>query len=189
MEELEAKLSQFVVAASVCQVDHRALADDIDSSRDTANKLTKKLEPGHRSADPFLPWFYAFLKEWNRRCFARCLASAENRSLKTDREWSLWFGGFEVLWTIGCDITRITRFNEMREGLSKTVAAERPSEADTAEIWRWHNQDEERLDEAARRMVALYQEDQKKAFAQTMVQPKKHNSTSVTGRLRRLMFK
>jgi len=166
MEQLQKNTKGLEYIAGLCKVNPDEVIDDIADSMETANKLTKSLHSKDKTKDPYLQWWAIFLEEWGGKCFRRCLANVETK--ETTREWALWFGGFEALWIVGRDMVRITRLNDLKEGISKFIARESPSEGDIEEIWRWHNENTSQLDEAVTKMIDLFKEKQRQAFAQTL---------------------
>lgn len=84
-------------------------------SIETTNKLAKSLHSKDKTKDAYLQWWSIFLEEWIGKCFRRCIANVETK--ETTREWALWFGGFEALWVVGCNMVRITRLNDLKEGI------------------------------------------------------------------------
>lgn len=187
MEQLEKKVRELKVVARMCNINPEELLEDIAISIEKANKSAKQLNPQDETKDPYLQWWGYFLREWNGKCFRRCLTNAEIHSLKTIREWSLWFGRFEALCMIGCDMTRITRLNDLKEAIAKVIAHHSPSETELKAIWRWHNESTNQLDEAVLKMIDLSKERQRRAFAQTLRELREYDEASLLGELKRLM--
>ena len=187
METLEKKTRQFEAITAMCKVNVDEALEDIASSVEIANKPTESLQSQDKTKDPYLQWWDIFLKEWNDKCFRRCLANAETQSLKSIRDWELWFGRFNALWVWGCDMVRITRLNDLKETISRVIARESPSKSDIEEIWRWHNESTKRLDEAVVKMIDLCKQKQIQAFAQTLKELREFDKDSLLGKLKRLI--
>ena len=138
MEQLKKKARQLEVAAAVCKVNAEEMLEDIAVSVETTNKLTESLHSQEETTNPYLQWWDVFLKEWSYKCSIRWLRKYGD-SKDYQRMQNLWFG-FEILWVVGCDMVRITRLNELREGISGVIVRESPSKTDIEKIWRWHDE-------------------------------------------------
>lgn len=185
VEQLKKKTREFEVVAAMCKVNAEEVLEDMAVSIETTNKLTKSLHFEDETKDPYLQWWSTFLEEWRSKCFRRCLANVETQ--ETNREWALWFGGFEALWVAGCDMVRISRLNDLREGISKVIARESPSESDIEEIWRWHNKSTKELDKAVLKMINLFKEKQRQAFAQVLKELREYDKASLLEKLKRFL--
>jgi len=185
-EQLKKKVTHLEIVAEVCEVNAEEVLEDIAVSVETTNKLTKSLHSQDETKDPYLQWWATFLEEWGGKCFRRCLAKCGN-SKDYQGMLNLWLGGFEVLWMVGCDMVRIIRLNDLREGITRVIARETPSKTDMEQIWRWHNESTNQLDEAVSKMIDLFGEKQRQAIAQTLKELKEYDEASLLGKLKRLM--
>ncbi len=185
MEQLKKKARELEVMATVCKVNAEEVLEDIAVSVETTNKLMESLNSQDETKDPYLQWWATFLEEWSGKCFRRFLGK-HGDSKDYERMQNLWFG-FEILWVVGCDMVRITRLNELREGISAVIARESPSKTDIEKIWRWHDESTNQLDEAVSKMVDLFKEKQRQAITQILKELREYDEASLLGKLKRLM--
>ena len=185
MEQLKKKTRDLEVAAALCKVNADEVLEDIAVSMETTNKLTKSLRSRDETIDPYLQWWDVFLKEWNHKCFARWL-SKYGDAKEYQIMQNIWFI-FQILWSVGCDMVRITRLNELKDGISKVIARESPSKTDVEEIWRWHNESTNQLDETVLKMIDLFKEKQRRAITQTLEELGEYDKASLLGKLKRLI--
>ena len=125
------------------------------------------------------------MKEWSYKCFGRWLDQYGD-SKDYQRMQNSWFG-FEILWVTGCEIVRITRLNDLREGISKVIARHSPSKTEIEAIWRWHNESTNQLDETVLKMIELFKEKQRQAITQTLKELSEYDKASLLGKLKRLI--
>lgn len=185
-EQLKKKTRDLEVMAAVCKVNPEEALEDIAVSVETTNnKFAESLRPQDETKDPYLGWWAIFLEEWSYKCAARWLGKYRD-SKDYERMQNLWFG-FEILWVIGCNMVRITRLNELGEGISAVIVRESPSKTDIEKIWRWHDESTNQLDEPVSKMVDLFKEKQRQAITQILKELREYDEASLLGKLKRLI--
>ena len=181
VEQKKKKVRELEVVAAMCKVNAEEVLEDIAVSMEKTNKITASLHSNDKTVDAYLLWWDGFLKEWSHKCFVRWISkhgdSKDYELMKN--EWYI----FEILWVVGCDMVRITRLNELRDGISGIIARESPSKDDENAIWKWINS----FDETALKAIDLFKGKQRQAFEQVFEELKDYDKASLIGKLRRLL--
>ena len=180
-EQLKKKARELEVIAAMCKVDAEEVLEDIAVSMENTNKLTASLHSEDENVDPYLQWWDAFLREWSHKCFVRWI-SKHGDSKDYQLMKNSWYV-FEILWVVGCDMVRITRVNELRDGISRVIARESPSEDDEKAIWQWINS----FDETALKVIDFFKGKQRQAFAQVLEELREYDKASLLGKLKRFL--
>lgn len=180
-EQLKKKTRELEVVAAMCKVNAGEVLEDIAVSVEKTNKLTESLHSQDETVAPYLQWWDGFFKEWSHKCFFRWISeygdSKDYQIMKNS-----WYV-FEILWVMGCDMVRITRLNELRDGISGVIARESPSEDDEKAIWQWIDS----FDETAIKAIDLFKKNQRQAFVQVLEELREYDKASLLGKLKRFL--
>ncbi len=182
MEQLKKKTRELEVVAAMCKVNADEALEDIAVSVETTNKLTAALHSKDETVGPYLQWWAIFFKEWSHKCFVRWINKFGD-SKDYELMKNTWYI-FEILWVVGCDMVRLTRLNELKDGVSGVIARELPSKDDENAIWQWINS----FDETALKAIDSFKGKQRQAFAQVLEELREYDKVSLLGKLKRLML-